>query len=458
MRNDLEKLTEHYADYGYAFAEADVRIARDEIAKALEITYTMSKGNKVSINRVLIDGNTKTRDNVVRREMRLSDGDLYSGAKLRRSNTRLNRLEFFDTVEITPEPTPNPDKLNLRIKVKEKPTGTLSAGVGYSSYSKVFFSGQILERNLFGMGYQLGFRGTISSKSADYTATFWNPHYNDTDLGVGVSAYNTMNEYSDYDKQAMGARLLFSYPLGEYTNLSWNYRLERYTIEDIDEDADKVIKDMEGHNWASALYASIKRDTLDRTINPTKGNVYHFSVEYGGGLLGGDDDFIKYILDTNHYFPLFWSTVFHFHAQAGYVMKNGSDRIPPFERFYLGGMNSVRGYKERTISPVYDKKEGQLGYDEGDEKGGDKSFFINAEYLVPLHKEMGLMGVIFFDAGKAWDDDESLDFDLYKSVGAGVRWYSPLGPLRLEYGYPLDTVKTEDERKGRFEFSVGQFF
>ena len=117
-----------------------------------------------------------------------------------------------------------------------------------------------------------------------------------------------------------------------------------------------------------------------------------------------------------------------------------SDRIPPFERFYLGGMNSVRGYKERTISPVYDKKEGSLGYDEGDEKGGDKSFFFNLEYLVPLHKEMGILGVVFFDAGKTWDDDESIDFDLYKSVGAGIRWYSPLGPLRLEYDYPLNKI------------------
>lgn len=458
MRDDLQKLTEYYSNYGYAFAESDVQLSRDETEKSLNVTYALSKGNKISINRVLVDGNVKTRDNVIRREMRLSDGDLYSGEKLRRSNTRLNRLDFFETVEITPEPTPNPDKLNLRVKVKEKPTGMFSAGVGYSSYSKVFFSGQVLERNLFGMGYQLGFKGTISSKSSDYTATFWNPHYDDTDLGMGISLYNTLNEYSDYDKQSMGGRLLFSYPLGEYTDLSWNYRLERYSIEDVDKDADKVIRDLEGKHWASALYASIKRDTTDRRLNPTKGSAYQFSVEYGGGILGGDDDFIKYVADANHYIPAFWNTIFHVHAQGGYVMKNGSDRIPPFERFYLGGMNSVRGYKERTISPVYDKKEGSLGYDEGDEKGGDKSFFFNLEYLVPLHKEMGILGVVFFDAGKTWDDDESIDFDLYKSVGAGVRWYSPLGPLRLEYGYPLDKVKVDDERKGRFEFSVGQFF
>lgn len=456
MRSDLQKLTEHYSNFGYAFAEADVKIDRNDAENTVALTYTMSKGTKVSINRVLIEGNTKTRDNVIRREMRLADGDLFNGSQLRRSNARLNKLDFFETVEITPEPAGSPSELNLRVKVKEKPTGQFAAGVGYSSYSQVFFSGQILERNLFGMGYQLGFTGTISAKSADYTATFWNPHYNDTKLGMGVSLYNKLNDYSDYDKQSVGGRLLFGYPLGEYTNLNWSYRLEQYTIEDVDDDADKVIKDIEGENWASALYGSIKRDTTDRRINPTKGMTHQFSVEYGGGILGGDDDFIKYIADANHYFPVFLETVIHLHAQAGYIMENGGEEIPPFERFYLGGMNSVRGYEERSISPLYDDRDASEGYDEGDEKGGNKSFFFNAEYLVPLHKEMGLLGLVFFDAGKAWDEDEKIDADLYKSVGAGVRWYSPLGPLRLEYGYPLDEIN--NEREGRFEFSVGQFF
>jgi outer membrane protein insertion porin family len=288
MRGDLQKLTEHYSNFGYAFAEADVKLDRNDAENLLGITYSMSKGTKVSINRVLIEGNTKTRDNVIRREMRLADGDLFSGTQLRRSNARLNKLDYFETVEVTPEPAQTPNELNLRVKVKEKPTGQFSAGVGYSSYSQVFFSGQVLERNLFGMGYQLSFTGTISSRTADYTATFWNPHYNDTKLGMGVSLYNKLNDYSDYDKQSMGGRLLFGYPLCEYTNLSWNYRLEQYTIEDVDDDADKVIKDIEGENWASALYASIKRDTTDRRINPTKGVTHQFSVEYGGGILGGD--------------------------------------------------------------------------------------------------------------------------------------------------------------------------
>lgn len=457
MQKDLQKLSEHYSNFGYAFADADAKLARNEGDKSLALTYVMSKGAKVSINRVFVEGNTKTRDNVIRREMRLADGDLYEGSKLRRSNARLNKLDFFETVEITPEPTGTPTALNLRVKVKEKPTGQLSAGVGYSSYSQVFFSGQILERNLFGMGYQLGFQGSISAKSADYTATFWNPHYDDTKLGVGVSLYNKLSDYSDYEKNAVGGRLLFGYPLGEYTQLNWNYRLEQYKIEDIDEDADKEIKDIAGDNLASAAYVSIKRDTTDRRINPSKGTVYQFSVEYGGGILGGDDDFIKYVADTNHYYPVIWSTIFHLHAQAGHIMENGGDDIPHFEKFFLGGMNSIRGYEERSIGPLYDDQDAAEGYDEGDEKGGVTSFFVNVEYLVPLHKEMGILGLVFFDAGNAWDEGEAADdFDLYKSVGVGVRWYSPLGPLRLEYGYPLDEL--DNERKGRFEFSVGQFF
>jgi outer membrane protein insertion porin family len=457
LRADLNALTDYYSTFGYAFAEADVRMERSEGDKTVGITYVLAKGPKMSIGRVIIQGNTRTRDNVIRREMRLADGDLFNGGLLRRSQSRLTKLDFFETVEITPEPTANPSELDLRVKVKEKSTGMLAAGAGYSTYSKIFFSGQIVERNLFGMGYQLGFKGTISSRRADYTATFWNPSFRDTKLGVGVSLYNTIDKYTDYDRQSMGGKILFGYPLGEYTNLSWNYRLERYTIENVDSDADQEIKDLEGHNWASALYGRITRDTTDRRINPTKGSTNSFSVEYSGGVLGGDDDFIKYIADTNWYYPLFWSTIFHFHAQGGLLQENTSPEVPHFERFFLGGMNSVRGYEYRTISPRYTALDALGGYKEGSEKGGYTSFFANVEYLFPIHKEMGIMGVAFFDAGNVWDKDETPDTDLYKSVGGGIRWYSPLGPLRLEYGYPLDPIEGE-KRKGRFEFAVGQFF
>ena len=149
----LQKLSEYYSNYGYAFAEADAKMDRDDTNNSIALTYVLSKGTKVSINQVLIEGNTKTRDNVIRREMRLADGDVYNGDMLRRSNARLTKLDFFDTVEITPEPTGSPETLNLRVKVKEKSTGQFSAGIGYSSYSQVFFSGQVLERNQIGRAH-----------------------------------------------------------------------------------------------------------------------------------------------------------------------------------------------------------------------------------------------------------------------------------------------------------------
>jgi outer membrane protein insertion porin family len=450
LRGDIQNLADFYTNYGYAYAEANADMTRNEEDLTFDVNYVLTKGKKVYIRRVKIQGNTKTRDNVIRREMRLTDGNQFSGAMLNRSNVRLTKLDYFETVAIETVPTTEPDQMDLVVKVKEKSTGMISAGAGYSTLDKVFITGSIQERNLFGKGYTTSLTGSFGAKTTRYDATFWNPHYNDTKLGLGAQVYVTNVDYDDYDKKSIGGKALFGYPLGEYTRLNWNYKLERYTISDLDEDEFEHDEIEEGTFWGSSVYAGVTRDTTNRRINPTRGTKNTVSVEYSGGLLQGDDEFIKYIADSSWYHPLFWSTVFHWHGQAGYIMENGDDEIPLFERFYLGGINSVRGYKGRDIAPRYDD-----GSD--DKKGGVKEFFTNFEYIFPINQEIGLLGVAFFDAGNVWDDDESIDFDLYKSVGAGIRWYSPLGPLRLEYGYGLD----EDEEVsggGRVEFSVGQFF
>jgi len=450
LRADIQNLADFYTNYGYAYAEANADLNRNEEDLTFDVNYVMTKGRKVYIRQVKIQGNTKTRDNVIRREMRLTDGNLFSGAKLNRSNVRLTKLDYFETVAIETVPTREPDQMDLVVKVKEKSTGMISAGAGYSTLDKLFFTASIQERNLFGKGYNTSFSGSFGATTTRYDVTFWNPHYEDTKLGLGAQAYVTDVDYDDYDKKSIGGKALFGYPLGEYTRLSWNYKLERYTISDLDEDEFEHDEIEAGTFWASAAYVGVTRDTTNRRINPTRGTKNTLSVEYSGGLLQGDDEFIKYIGDSSWYHPLFWSTVFHWHGQAGYLMKNGNDEIPLFERFYLGGINSVRGYKGRDIAPRYDDGS-------GDKKGGTKEFFTNFEYIFPINKEIGILGVAFFDAGNVWDDDETVDFDLYKSVGAGIRWYSPLGPLRLEYGYGLDD-DDEVSGGGRVEFSVGQFF
>lgn len=447
LRDDSQKLADFYTNYGYAYAECDVDLNPNPKEKVVDVSYIPKKGEKVYIRRLLIEGNTYTRDNVIRREMRLVDGDLFSGQKLKRSNVRLNKLDYFETVDIQTVPASTPSEMDLVVKVKEKPTGMISAGAGYSSLDKVFFTARIQKRNLFGKGYAIGLTGTFSGRRTSYTGYFWNPRYNDSKLGVGFSAYRSSEEYFDFDKTSTGGKLNFAYPLGEYTALSWSYRLEQYTISNVDEDADEDIKDMEGDNWASTLYASISRDTTDRLLNPTRGTKNTLSLEYSGGVIGGDDNFIKTIYDFSYYKPLWWEHIFHWHFRLGYVTKNGEEEIPTFERFYLGGIDSVRGYPGREIAPKYDN---------GDYKGGNKEFFTNVEYLFPLYKEMGILGLVFFDAGNTWDESESMDTDLYKSVGTGIRWYSPLGPLRLEFGYALDEL--DGERPKKLEFSVGQFY
>ena len=449
LRRDTQALADFYTDFGYAYAEADTRMSRDEEGGIINVTYLLSKGEKVFIRRVDIQGNTKTRDNVIRREMKRADGCLFSGSGLRRSNQRLTRLDYFETADIQTVPTGEPDTVDLLVRVKEKSTGTLSAGTGYSSTDSVFVTGSVQERNLFGKGYLLNLSGSLSGTSNVYDLNFWNPSFRDSKLGLGGELYLRNEEYSDYDKDSVGGRIKFAYPLGEYTKLYWNYRLENYEIKELDDDADQAIQDIEGNHWASSVTASVKRDSTNRRINPSRGSVNSLSIEYAGGLLMGNDEFIKYVADTGWYFPLPWDTIFHAHGQAGYIMENGSESIPPFERFYLGGINSLRGYKGRTVSPRYDNSD--------EEKGGITEAFVNLEYIFPINKDLGLLGVTFFDAGSTWDDDETPDFDLYKSVGAGIRWMSPLGPLRLEYGYPLDELYDED-REGRLEFSVGQTF
>ncbi|NJB68873.1 outer membrane protein insertion porin family [Desulfobaculum xiamenense] len=449
LHSDSQRLTEYYSNYGYAYAEADYHLSPNREAATVDIEFELRKRDKIYIRQVIIEGNSKTRDNVIRREMRLSDGDLYSGSMLRRSGQRLGYLDYFDSADIEPVPTGEPGLMDLKVKVKEKNTGRLSAGVGYSSADGGFLAGSIEERNLFGKGYYTGFTGTIGGSDSNYNISFTNPQVNDSPLSMGGDLYLTKVDWDDYDRDTVGGRVRMGYPLGEYTNFIWNYRLENYEVSEVQDDAAWEIREVEGNHWLSSMTFGIKRRTTDQRLDPTSGSVSSLSLEYAGGALLGDDEFIKLIAEHSQYFPLWLDTTFHVHGRFGYAFENGSDEIPVFERFYLGGINSVRGYSSRRISPIDPAT--------GDRIGGDKMAFVNLEYLFPLLEDLGVKGVVFFDAGNVWDDDESMDLDWKKSVGGGIRWYSAFGPLRLEYGYALDEVHDQGG-KGKLEFSMGQFF
>ena len=451
LRKDTQALTEYYSNYGYAFAEADYVIHADDETLIANVTFQLHKRQKIYIRRVTIEGNTRTRDNVIRRAMNLTDGDLFSGEKLAHSTRRLNNLGYFEQADIQTVPTDDPGLMDLKIRVKETTTGEISAGAGWSSSSGIYMVTKVAERNLFGKGYYASLEGTFGGDYTRYMVTVVNPHVNDSPWLAGGDVYHTKEDYDDYDNTAIGGRLRTGRRVGEYSTWNLSYNIEDYKIDDIDSDASDDIKDEEGAHLYSALYTDIQRSTLDRYMNPSSGMSSSLSFTYAGGFLMGDDEFLRSVADHSQYWPLWADHVFHAHGQVGWMGKQigKSDDIPTNRKFYLGGMNSVRGYKNRYISPRDEET--------GDRIGGTREAFANFEYLFPILDEMGVQGLFFFDAGQVWGQGESIDFELEKSVGTGIRWYSPMGPLRLEYGYALDTIR-EQGGKGKLEFTIGQFY
>ncbi|MDQ7835241.1 MAG: outer membrane protein assembly factor BamA [Humidesulfovibrio sp.] len=462
VRDDLKALTEYYNNFGYAYAEANVRMNDHPEEKTVDVIYVMRKLQKVYIRRVLIEGNTKTRDNVILREMRLADGALFNGKLLKRSTERLDKIGYFSAVDIEPVPTGNPEEMDLKIRVKDKDTGKIGGGIGYSTYDGVYFAGALDEQNMFGKGWGAGLAGQWGKKKTSYTFNVFNPRWDDSNLGVGLQAYNKDESYTDYQRSTIGTTLNFAYPVGEYTTLSWSYRLDRYDIYDVATGAASSIVDAEGVHIASAATASLSRNTTNgggMTL-PTEGTINTVSVTNGGAILGGHDNYIKLGYDFTVYQGLIGDLVIKNHAATAWVGRNWTNaKVPLGERFTLGGVGTVRGYSQRKISPLDDAT--------GQAIGGDKMFFNNLDLLYPLSKKMGIISSVFFDMGNSWKEGEmpfsgptrrlaAPPLGLYKSVGVGIQWFSPMGPLKLEFGYGLDELY--ESTKSKVEFSMGQTF
>ena len=453
MQEDVKNLTDFYADYGYAFASIDGNPRKHQDGgTVVDINYAIQKKNKIYVRRVLVEGNTKTRDNVILREMRLTDGEEFEGSKLRRSTDRLNKLGYFEVAEAELVPTEQEDEVDLKVKIKEKPTGALMAGVGYSTFSNFGVSATIMERNLWGKGYNLAFQAAFSGRRDAYTLTFGNPRINDTPLGVAIEGYHWKDDYYDYIKRTTGGVIRFAYPIGEYTTVGWGYRLDQYKIYDLDWDVTDVIRKYADEvRYTSVGLARITRDTTDRDM-PTNGTINTLSLEYGGGILAGDDDFITVTAEHHTYYQLWPDHVLHGRIKGAAIFENGDDEVPVFERFWMGGMNSVRGYHVRDIVP--------RDPNSNDRIGGTRMAFTNLEYIWTMNREFGLYLVPFYDMGFNIDADHDYSFsdELLKSAGLEVRWRSPMGDLRFSYGIPFDEDRKGDRGSGRFEFAMGQMF
>lgn len=452
VRNDVLALIDFYSDEGYAYAEATPKIEQDFDKLNVNIIYDVKKNKQVYFEAINISGNTKTRDKVIRRELKVFEQELYSGRGLKRGIRNLYRLDYFEDIKVDTLKGSADDKMILNIDVTEKATGSFTFGAGYSSVERAFFMASIVQRNLFGRGQTLGVRTELGGRTTKYDISFTEPWLFDIPLSAGFNIYKFERDYDTYDKDAYGGGVRFGYPVFDYTRAYLEYEYENAELTNVAVDAPSSILDLEEETVVtSSLTTKLIYDSKNRFFNATEGQEHRISLEYSG--LGGDIGFTKILAETGWLFPLHKNLVGFLHAKTGYVAEHSGKILPDWERFYLGGIHSVRGYGWRDISP---KEINRNGYQT--KVGGDKFIQFNVEAKFPLAKDKGLWGVVFVDAGNVYNNDEDLDLtDLRKSAGAGIRWYSPMGPIRIEYGYRIDPPEGEGSG-GRWEFTMGGAF
>lgn len=447
LRDDTLKLTDIYAEHGYAFAEVSPQINKSTKGKRVNITFKVNKGSLVYFNRVEIQGNTRTRDNVIRRDLLVKEGGVFDSKAIRHSTERLQRLGFFEEVNVTPQPTMNEDEMNILVDVKEKSTGQFSIGAGYSSSDKLMFMGEISEDNFMGLGTKLSLSASLSAVTTRFNLGYTDPRIFDSNVSAGVDAFNWERQYDDYTKDSWGGGFRLGHHLWERWRIFYGYTWSDTTLSDISENASEYLLRSADINITSAVRVSVSRDTRNRMFNPSSGSKNSLSVKYAG--LGGDAKFTKIEGVTSWYFGMPFSTVFHAKGAAGQAFENEDGKLPVYENFYLGGMNSIRGFKSSSISP--------LDPINGEKYGGDKMWYSNLEVSFPLLTDAGLFGIVFTDFGNVYAEYEDWDFgDIKKSAGVGINWLSPMGPLRLVWGYNLD--KQPGDEDASWDFAMGGNF
>jgi outer membrane protein insertion porin family len=492
LREDINTISGDYGDIGYAFVNVTPETDIDSGQKAVNVSYRVTRGPEVYIDRIEISGNTKTRDKVIRRELELQEQQRFSGTKLRRSQERLRRLGFFEDVNITTRKAESEDRLDVIVDVREANTGAFSAGAGISSGESFLFNVRLSESNLFGRGQAVVLNADFGSIRRNISLSFTEPYFLDTPLTLGIDAFNWKLQFEEFTRGGTGGgiRTLYPFPalgldvvrlgpLGQVslldTRVGLEYRIEDAEITDVSRGAPAVIQAERGSSLTSSIIPRIFRDTRNNILDPTAGSFQDFSLEVAG--LGGDSRFINAQSRARWYIPVLSIPalgapfVFGSGWNLGYGFGyGGQTELPLFERYFPGGINSIRGFRVRSLGPgnnVYQQQKGNqqdcpLGMppDEcarlfrHDVIGGSQQLIFNEELIFPIVPSLGIKGVLFCDAGNAFLASQGIRFDEMRvSVGAGIRWLSPIGPLRIEAGFPLN-AQTGDQIQ-RLQFSFG---
>jgi outer membrane protein insertion porin family len=450
----IARLTDKVGDLGYAFVDIRPRVERDREKQLINLTYDIQEGPKVFVERIDITGNVRTLDYVLRREFQLVEGDAFNATKLRRSQRRLQNLGFFKTVKVTNEPGSTADRTVVKVEVEEQPTGEISFGAGYSSTDGLLGQVSLRERNLLGRGQDLRFVVSISSNTSSVDLGFTEPYFLGRNILAGFDAFHTSSQdtQSSFTQVATGGGLRLGYALSEDIRELWRYSIRRTDITDISSNASTAIQAEAGVTTRSIVGHEISYDTRDNRFEPSKGVWVRLRTDVAG--LGGDIRYLKNVINAAYFRPVFEDVTASIRGEAGYIFGLGQD-THIVDRFILGSA-LIRGFATSGIGPRDTAT--------GDSLRGRKYYAGTVELTFPLGlpEDLQVRGRVFADVGALWDPDKdatpttSDSSSPRISVGAGLTWVSPLGPIQIDLGYPI--VKEDFDRKELVRFNFGTRF
>lgn len=452
-------LRDYYGAQGYIRTGVRYTLEPDYDAAQVAVEYELNEGELSYIRDIHIRGNTRTKDKVIRRELAVWPGDIFNEVRVRRSENRLRNMGYFEVVRSWETATAEPNVYDLTFDVDEGRTGELSAGVGFSSIDQVVGFASIAQNNfdLFGWPYFSGggqkiqLETQIGSRRTDVSVSFVEPWFLDRQLSLDVSGFRREARFlsDEYEQQNIGGTIGLARPVGRFSRVRLSYSLEEIDVRDVSDSASQVIKDEEGRRTKSAATLTITRDTRDNLFVPTRGNRTVLSGQLAGGVLQAQTDLYALEARTSQFVPLWYGHVFSLRGAVAVVEEYGdSERVPIFDRLFLGGPRDVRGFRFRDVGPKDEN---------GEPIGGRTSAFLSAEYTIPVVSSVRLAA--FYDVGTVGAEAYEVELDDVNSAyGVGIRFDIPGFPLRLDYGWPLEADEFNDSSSGRFSFMIGHVF
>jgi outer membrane protein insertion porin family len=500
---DLQAVRTLYRDAGYANAEVEPETELDPVHQEVDIVIPIRRGPLVYVERIELKGNTKTRDAVLRREMELEEGQLFSDTRLEASKRRITALGYFERVDVSTEQGSAPDKIIINFEIAERPTGTFQVGAGFSSVENFIVTAQVQQANLFGTGQSLALQAQVSGLRQLVSIRYYEPYFFGTDWSASTELFDTLYVYSDFARRSLGGSLTFGYALVQpWLRLSITATTSYDSV-----DTSQVntffgstagyvsvfqrlpLANLFAQGRTMSLRPALVYDTRDNRLFPASGIFLQASTEVASPYVGSEFTYLRHRFTGRFYYPLGGNTgqpgsgfVLKLNTEFGAITSPSLEGVPIFQRFFLGGILDMRGYRLRTIGPRLPLNQSldvnAAPIANGANIGGNVEAYSNLELEFPIIDKVGIRGVVFYDMGNAWNTEQQFckttpapQFNkvvspcfsfpdsmayLRTSTGFGVRWFSPLGPLRFEWGFPLAPLPYEESYV--FEFTIGNFF